>query len=158
MLQKFFSTALVAVALLVSITACKKSDDSSPATNSSTMTATVDGTAWTATTTSFKDSANIVSIVGYTGVLNAASSKAISLACPNRVGNYTLSGSAMDRIAAFTDGNTGYTTLFDSTSSGSINITAITASNVRGTFSFNCKELFGTAPKNVTNGSFNISK
>jgi len=158
MLQKFFSTALVAVALLVSFTSCKKSDDSTPAADiAAGMRATLDGTAWTANSAFFSDtSSNGLEIYGFTG--SGPSLKGFTLVCPKQAGTYSL----MNDTAATTPRSGVY---FESNSvwisnSGTLTITSLSSTNVKGTFSFNASGLLGgaTGTKAITSGSFNLNK
>lgn len=48
---------------------------------------------------------------------------------------------------------------YDDTVAGELVVTAITENKVKGTFSFSCKNVGGDqSVKNITNGSFNLSK
>ena len=158
MLHKLFTTALVAVAMIITISSCKKSDEttSTPA-PAAGMTATVAGASWTASSTIFSDTANTLQITGISGTTQI-NSKSISLICPKAIGSYTLSGTTFDKGANYTEGATAYSTILSSIGSGTINITSLSSTNVKGTFSFTGTEFGGTASKTITNGSFNITK
>ena len=158
MLQKFFSTALVAVALLVSISACKKSEDSTPAADiAAGMRATVGGAAWTANSAFFSDtSSNGLEIYGFTGL--GPSLKGFTLVCPKQAGTYSLindTTATAPRSGVYFEGNSLWIS-----NSGTLTITSLSSTNVKGTFSFTGSGFLGgaTGTKAITNGSFNITK
>jgi len=157
MLHKFFSTALVAVALLVSISACKKSEDSTPAADiAAGMRATVGGTAWTASTTLFSDTGSYLTISGITGL--TTSLKGVTLVCPKQTGTYSLTDdttASVPKGGAYFEGDKYWVS-----NTGTLTISSLSSTNVKGTFSFTGSGFLGgaTGTKAITNGSFNITK
>jgi hypothetical protein len=120
-----------------------------------TMTAQVNGSAWTATVVkrAFVNS-GLVTIQGSDGsriitiVARASAAGAYSLAVGNGIGHnalYTVISPAANWSTALTGGT------------GTITITAISATNVSGTFIFTAtSSVSGTAPAQITAGQFNL--
>ncbi len=132
------------------------SDDSNNPLSQGTMTATVDGVSYTAT-----------SVVGGTfGVFNVTGSElkgsttnTISISLPNLTGTGPIEiDGFLSGIAAYYTGNPNSVDYFNNgftASSGTVNITEFTATKVSGTFSFVATS--GTTTLNVTNGAFSLN-
>ncbi|WP_084017513.1 DUF6252 family protein [Moheibacter sediminis] len=151
---------------------CKSDDDggnAGPAAEG-TIVAKVDGT--TITTLEMVTFANLVSgtlsIQGNTG---GTSSKALTLLINgiDGVGTYPLGGGAniansasymeivVDMSNPMNTQTHTWQAPYDSSQAGEIKISEMTATHVKGTFSFSCKNVNGdNSVKNVTEGSFNI--
>ena len=156
MFQKLIPTLLLSLALLVTVSSCKKDDDDKPATPATKVgiNATVGGVAFSSTSTSFADSANTIEITGLSGP-----STSLSLEFKKATGTYN--------IADFTSGATGYYTTDQGfwiasgllAGTGTITVTSVSSTNAVGTFSFTAKPfLVGSGDKVVTNGTFNVTK
>jgi hypothetical protein len=158
MLQKFFSTALLAVALLVSITACKKSDDSTPSNEiAAGMKATVDGKVWSSTTTAFYDTVSHGTEIWGVNQIDSNSNIGFKFICPKQTGTYTFTNDIYNttKVALYFEGDN-----FWASNSGTLTITSLSSKNIKGTFSFAGSIVQGNANaiKTITNGSFNINK
>lgn len=94
-----------------------------------------------------------------------ASGKAIQLMITgNATGTYQISDSGISNIASYTEVNTSTFTSTtwaapyeNSGNVGSITITELTDTAVKGTFTFTGKNQSGADTKAVTNGSFNVN-
>jgi len=94
-----------------------------------------------------------------------ASGKAIQLMVTgNATGTYEISDSGISNIGSYTEVNlntmssvTWAAPYENSGVAGSITITELTDTNVKGNFSFMAKNQQGADTKNVTNGAFNVN-
>ena len=157
-----FRVALAALAL-VSVASCSDDDDDNNNTPAATtsMSWTVDGANATAVRVEAADSTTYLAVQGTTTASGAGN--AVVLAMPKKVGTYALSltpgatsAGALYATASATD-TTAYLGL-----TGSVVVTTYTASttkgasNAVGTFTFTAADFGGGAPKNLTNGKFNV--
>jgi hypothetical protein len=120
-----------------------------------TMTAQVNGSAWTATITkrAFTGGGGLITVQGQDGsnriitiVARAAAPGTYSLAIGNGLGHNALYTVAASSWSTLLQGGTGTFT-----------ITTFTTTQVTGTFSFTAiSNVSGTAPVQVTNGQFDL--
>lgn len=120
--------------------------------NNGSLSATVDGSSWSA--------ANVAAVrsSGFVGIGAGASDlSTISFAFPDHTGTFTVAGQDGTNASYITGGKT-WTATFGTGGSGTITVTALDASHVAGTFSFTAPGLSGgaTGTKTVTNGTFDI--
>lgn len=157
--------AATTVLSLVALGACSssKKDDVAPTTPVG-LSWTVDGAAVSTTTVQSQKGGSTVSIAG-TATSGGGTVSYLSLQIPNAMGTYAFSSSALaSGTYSFTLGTTtavyyagtlpaaaGMYTL----GAGTIVVTALTATNVTGTFSFTGIGPAG-AGKAITNGTFNV--
>ena len=133
-----------------------------------TMSATIDGTRWTATSplgsaSSFGGSQGVASISGLaTGATPFTPGLFISISAPLAVGTYTLNGSTfvsfslMDGLALRWAAEP-----FRTGASGTLTLTAASATRLTGTFSFTAvATTSGLSPetRTVTNGTFDVTQ
>lgn len=155
------ATGLLALTILAACSSSKK-DDPNP-TPTTGMSWTADGGAQTTTTLQSQKFQSSISVAGT--VPNGNSPLYLSLEFPNAVGTYTLSSTAAASATYVTNagssgpgmayyaGATGFGTV---TGAGTIVVTALTATNVQGTFTFTGINTNTGASKSVTNGTFNV--
>ncbi|MBL7997434.1 MAG: hypothetical protein JNL32_02235 [Candidatus Kapabacteria bacterium] len=150
---------LVACSLLLVIAGCKSETNTVTGTTfTPEMSATVDGTSWTAI------APQVISQGGITvmsGVNVEGRVISISLNGISATGTYPLGGLLNQRVGTLTLGTTPadiYTTpiltLADSTS-GSLVVTTYSGGQMQGTFSFRATNTAG-ASKSVASGKFNL--
>ena len=151
------------VVALASVSACSSSNTPTDPTPARGLAWTVDGAAMSTTTVQSQTGSNTVSVAGT--ITNGSTSSYLSLEIPNAVGTYTFSSVA--RASATYSINSGTTNavyyagaLPSSTGqstigAGTIVVTALTATNVTGTFTFTGIGP-GGASKSITNGTFNV--
>jgi hypothetical protein len=120
--------------------------------NNGSMSATVDGSGWTARSVAATKTAGFVGVGG-----GASDGSTIAFAFPDHTGTFTVAGQDGTN-ASYTAGGKSWNAVFGSGGSGTITVTALDASHVAGTFSFTAPGLSGgaTGTKTVTNGTFNI--
>ena len=162
-----FSTTLpraAALLLFTALTACSsgKKDDPDPA-PAKGMSWTADGTAQTTTTLQSQKFQSSISVAGT--VPGGTSPLYLSLEFPNAVGTYTF-GPAVAATATYTTSNSpngmsatyfaGATGSGTVMGAGTIVVTAITATNVQGTFTFTGINGATGSAKSVSNGTFNV--
>lgn len=147
---------LTVISALVISAACGGSTSTSP-TNTKTnpprsMSATVDGTAWTATTVGGSVTNGIAILVGG----NATQSVGISFV--PTVGTQTMTPTGIV-IGQVTIGAQAWQTTGAAGSSGSVTVTSASATRVVGTFSFTAPPLGGgsAAARQVTAGVFDVT-
>ena len=152
----------VALSLLIGLAACSSGQKSDPKPTTATgMSWTADGTNQTTMTL---QSQKFSSSIYVAGTVPASSNPPyLSLEFPNAVGTYTFSPTAAASAtyvastggtsAAYFAGATGSGTV---TGAGTIVVTALTATNVQGTFTFTGINANTGASKSVTNGTFNV--
>ena len=142
---------------LVAFSSSKKADPT-PTTG---MSWTADGTTQTTTTLQSQKFSSSISVAG---TIPASSNPIyLSLEFPNAVGTYTFSPTAA--ASATYVANTGGTSMpyyagasgsGTVTGAGTIVVTALTATNVTGTFTFTGINANTGASKSITNGTFNV--
>jgi hypothetical protein len=119
---------------------------------SHSMSATVDGSSWSAQAAAAQRSN------GFVGVGASASDlSTISFAFPDHTGTFQVA-SQDGTNASFISSGKSWTAAFGTGGSGTISVTTLTATRVTGTFSFTAPALTGgaTGNKTVTNGTFDI--
>jgi hypothetical protein len=158
-LYKVFFMALLAVS--IGLASCNKDDDDNPdpGNNNSngTMTASVDGADFDATLTVQGTLDNGVFVVA--GNNGNAQQIQITLNGVSAAGTYQIGGSATNpNMGLYVDGPSAeqsYTTIVG-VGSGTAEITELTDTSAKGTFSFNARNTAGDVV-NVTDGSFEVS-
>ena len=153
-----------ALLLLMGFAACSSSKKDDPmATPTPGMSWAVDGTTQATTTLQSQKFQASISVAGT--IPASANPTFLSLEFPNAVGTYTLgptaaasatyvaSSSSSSPSTAYYAGATGSGTV---TGAGTIVVTALTATNVQGTFTFTGINANTGNAKSVTNGTFNV--
>ncbi|WP_298554068.1 DUF6252 family protein [uncultured Algibacter sp.] len=167
---------LVMIGSLLTFTSCSSSDDGGSDGNaaSGTLTANIGGVSFQSMEISSK--ATLASAGGINNLIIIASNSdgnafAITISGYAGEGTYDITGASLGNVVATyteTDVNLSNPTAstteiwqapYDNTKVGSVSISEETNSNVKGTFSFMCKNVNGdNSIKDVTSGSFNLSK
>lgn len=120
--------------------------------NNGSMSATVDGSGWSASNVAATRTA------GFVGVgAGASDASTISFAFPDHTGTFTVGGQDGTN-ASYISGGKSWSAVFGSGGSGTITVTTLSATRVAGTFSFVAPASAGgaTGSKTITNGSFDI--
>lgn len=120
--------------------------------NNGSLSATVDGSGWTARTVAATRTS------GFVGVgAGASDASTIAFAFPDHTGTFTVAGQDGTN-ASYYSGGKSWTAAFGTGGSGAITVTTLSATRVSGTFSFVAPATAGGAAgnKTVTNGSFDI--
>ena len=149
--------------LFASIAACSSSKKDDPAPPTAGMSWTADGTSQTTTTL---QSQKFQSSVSVAGTIPASSNPTyLSLEFPNAVGTYTF-GPAVAASATYVTNNgpngmsagyfAGATGSGTVAGAGTIVVTALTATNVQGTFTFTGINAATGSAKSISNGTFNV--
>ncbi|GAA4893012.1 hypothetical protein GCM10023311_16840 [Flaviramulus aquimarinus] len=166
----------VMVGSLLTITSCSKSDDGGGGGSaaSGTLVANVGGASFQSMEIS--SSATLANAGGITNLVIIASNSdgnafAITIFGYTGEGTYDISGASLEGVTASyteTDVNLSnpqastteiWQAPYDDTKVGSISVSEETDSNVKGTFSFKCKNVNGDGSiKDVIEGSFDLSK
>lgn len=160
-----FSTMLpraAALLLLTGLAACSSSKKDAPTPAPAPgISWTVDGTTQATTTLQSQQFQATISVAGT--VPGGTSPTYLSLEFPNAVGTYAFSPTAAASATyatssggtntAYYAGATGTGTV---TGAGTIVVTARTATNVQGTFTFTGINANTGAAKSITNGTFNV--
>ncbi|WP_310392321.1 DUF6252 family protein [Hymenobacter sp.] len=146
---RYFRT-LAALAAITSLGACSKDDPKPNPTDAVGMSWTVDGTNVTANTAVAQASGNDVIIGGATSATGG-----VFLEVPKTAGTYTLTSMSAQSASYVVTPTQGASKIYDSTS-GSIVVSSVSATNIIGTFTFTGTESGGTATKTLTNGKFNV--
>ena len=147
--------AAAALLALSSLVACsKKSDDPAVPVTPVGMSWTADGAAVTAASTQKSVSSTRYTFTG--SFASAAGSSSVQLQMPNAAGTYLIA--AGGNASALYSASVGTTATLYASTSGTITVTSVTATNVTGTFDFVGRDAFGgtTNTKTVSNGKFNI--
>ena len=154
-------TLQTSIAVLMFAIGCGGSSSSGPTGtttigNGNTMSATIDGKAWSSPTPSGTYKNNIVSIAGIDLGITSAVSLASGVTGP---GSYSLGvGNQLAGSAIVTKGGQGWASALQG-GSGTLVFTTLTANHVVGTFSFTAVAASGgaTGTVSVTNGKFDIT-
>jgi len=165
MLNKLLSAALLSMVVLTTFSGCKKSDDTAvtPSTSNERFTVTIDGIVFTPPTSSFFYTNDTVVVSG-TESTPTKRGKTVTLSFPKALGTYTVASSSKTVFSYAKDSTSAYLAAkFSSMAilgSGTVNVTAVSSNNVKGTFSFTAVSFFGPTSADVTatNGSFNITQ
>ena len=150
MMLSFRSFRIAATVLaFTSLAACSKDKDETPApADAKGMSWTVDGSNVTALSTQSTAAGTDVLLGG------ATATGGIFLSLPKTAGTYALS-STSDASAIYVVSSGQSSQTYDSTS-GSIVVSSVSATNITGTFTFTGTLMGGTATKTLTNGKFNV--
>ncbi len=166
---KQFVLLLTSISLLT-FSSCSSSDDGGDAgaAASGTIAAKIDGQDFTSL--KITSQASVVTAGGQTTITlqGNTSSQAINMVINayDGVGTYQLSDDNVFIIASYIEPNVNspldskiWSAPFqDSGTVGSIKISEETDTNIKGTFSFTCKNTNDGTTKDVTEGSFNLEK
>ena len=147
---------------LASASACSSANNKDPdPTPTRGLTWSVDGGALSTTTLQSQKGSGTISVAGTNSSGTTASY--LSLEIPNAVGTYTFSPTSTASATYST--TTGSTTAVyyagpssggTVTGGGTVVVTALTATNVTGTFTFTGINPNTGAAKSITNGTFNV--
>lgn len=147
----FLSMFAIATFSLV-ITSCKKDETEVENPPTATMSATIDGVAWTA------DQSGCTVINGVTGVAGTqAQGQTITITVSKfKEGGYSLYYESQVNVGIVTDGNVSYTTNSDQACNGQMYISEINTndSTISGNFYFKAYSPFGKGFIEVTDGVF----
>jgi hypothetical protein len=153
-----------ALFLLTTLAACSSSKKDDPTPDPAGISWTVDGGTVSTTTTQSQQSSGLISIAGT--VANGSASSYLSLQIPNAVGTYTFGTSSLASATYSTTSGTNSVVYYAGPlplstgqtviGSGTIVVTALTATNVKGTFSFTGNSIAYSTSKAITNGTFNV--
>ncbi|MBJ6111426.1 hypothetical protein JAO73_20565 [Hymenobacter sp. BT523] len=158
-LRSFFSRAALLVAL-TSLAACSSSKKDDPAAAPTReMSWTADGATLKTTTLQSQKFSNTLSVAGTV----PGSATFLSLEFPNAVGTYTF-GPNSNATAAYTASSGGTVGVYFAgatgsgtvTGAGTIVVTALSATEVTGTFTFTGINPNTGASKSVSNGKFSV--
>jgi len=170
-LQNITKTLLIATSFFA-VASCSKDDDNNnqvPVTpvpaNTSFVTATVDGAAFTSIlfgtsiASASRSGSGDMTLIQVLGSNFSADNIALNLLGITTTGTYTIDPSLDGSVMAFTPGSGGvsYSTGECSGSGGTLIVTAIDNTKIEGTFSFTGKDVDNcesSATKTVTNGTF----
>ncbi len=140
----------------MTFTACKKDDDGNGV-GGGTLTATIDGTAWTAgLAVVANNNSGLVTITG-----SDMGGKQLQLIVHNvtATGTFNLGGTMTNqshgRWTAAPTADQTYTNMMG-LGSGTVEFTELSATGAKGTFAFTAENSAGTTV-NVTNGSFSVT-
>jgi Family of unknown function (DUF6252) len=159
--QLGLATGLLALTTLAACSSSKK-DEPKP-TPTTGMSWTADGAAQTTATLQSQKFQSSIYVAGT--VPNGNSPLYLSLEFPNAVGTYTFSPTAVASATYVTNagssgpgmayyaGTTGFGTV---TGAGTIVVTALTATNVQGNFTFTGINANTGASKSITSGTFSV--
>ena len=144
---------LASGALAATVLAGGCSDDETGNNNDNSLSATIDGTAFTATTVQGTYSSNLLAFSGLNGTTS------VTFAVPNvtATGTFQL-GVGQAGIAQVNVGTQNWTTALTG-GTGSLTVTALSSSEATGTFTFSAPATTSTGAtgtKAVTSGSFTI--
>lgn len=144
-MKKLFFTSLVFAAFTLVVSSCSKSSDSSSSSSSYSMTATVNGSAWSATNvTATENTIGGNDNLSITGLTSSNSTITLSIIGYSSPTTYSISPGSNGGMYSVS-GTSGLTASI----SGSITITSKTTTAVQGTFSFTCMD-----STKVTSGTF----
>lgn len=138
---------------LATLASCSKKDDATPtpAADAQGMSWTVDGSNATTTTAAAQvTSGNIVTLFGATG-----NTGGVILDVPKTAGTYTITSTSDASATYLVTPSTGASQSYDATT-GTLVVSAVSATNISGTFTFTGAASSGTATKALTNGKFNV--
>ncbi|KPK87791.1 MAG: hypothetical protein AMS27_01285 [Bacteroides sp. SM23_62_1] len=144
--KKLLSVIIPLVIFGLVYSGCKKDDDDD---GSSTMTATIEGSSWSATSFAFNISGNNTSIVGWKDNEYVS----ITLVDATTTGNYDV-GISNPSTGAYS--NDGQSTFYVSRQ-GYVNVTEYTDLRIKGTFEFLAVKATTQDTVLVDNGAFDVS-
>lgn len=136
----------------VAIAACSDSTPTQTETQGSSMKATINGSAWTASVAAATKVQTATTILG-----TALDGSRIQLVLSNvtATGDYSL---GLQHVAIYTNATDTYTTQYSSGSAGTAKVTTLDATHIAGSFSFTAETVPGsgsTKTVTVTSGTFN---
>lgn len=134
---------------LTSLAACSSKNDPTPS-DPAGMSWTVDGNSVTATSAVTQAMGTTVTVAGATGDTGG-----VFLDVPKTTGTYALSSTSNESATYIITPSQGASQVYESTS-GSIVVSSVSATNISGTFTFTGTLSGGTAAKMLTNGKFNV--
>ena len=155
---------LLSIAFLASAVGCGGSDSNgvtnpNPQQSAGTMSARIDGAAWTASVVTVAVNTNGLIISGA-----STSSTGVAVGASRLLGTGTQTfgtGTNFNALATMTTGTQSWsaTGIQGSNSSGSVTLTTLTATRAVGTFTFTAAALAGgaTGTKVVTSGVFDVT-
>ncbi len=138
---------------MILIGSCNKNDDDNPVAGNGSMSLTVDGSSWTASLS--VQAVNTNGVINVTGSDSQAKQAAVVLYNVTSTGTYQIGPANPSNMLRWTEG-VGQTDTYTANGiigSGTVTITELTSSNIKGTFSFTGYNTAGTT-KAVTNGKF----
>lgn len=157
-------STLAAVTLLAALAACGGDGPTSPPETDGAVTATVDGQAWSSTSSiALNTGEGFVSVGGNAGTTGNATN--LTIAFPAAVGTHVIpDATGMNMNFIIYQPNQLWQALAMGTTlggvgTGSVTVTTLNAERVIGTFSFVAPAAASseaTGTKTVTNGSFNV--
>jgi len=160
-------SAILLMVFSITLNSCNKTEDvvSTLPTTTAGMTATVDGASFSSLNGGVTILGNNCIISGSAIVNNVANT--ITLNCPNALGTYPITSSGTVNFASIVVGGavnpltyTTYSNIGGQGGSGTITISSLTVSKMKGTFSFIAKPSVGstaTGQKVITNGIFDLT-
>jgi len=166
-MKKSYLIALTILLTGVLTFSCKSDDDGGGGggASSGTITAKVDGTTVTTIelTTAAQISGGALMITGNDGGSSTNKAFSLSITSLDGTGTYPIGGGAnVFNVASYVETNVSdpmnaqiWQAPYDDTQVGEINISELSDSHVKGTFSFHAKNADGNI-KNITEGSFNV--
>lgn len=153
-----------ALLLLAGLAACSSSKKDDPTPDPMGLSWTVDGGNVSTTTTQSQKSNSLITVAGT--VASGSTSSYLSLQIPNAVGTYTFGASSLASATYSTTSGSNSTVYYAGPlplstgqtviGSGTIVVTALTATNVKGTFTFSGSNINSNTSKAITNGTFNV--
>jgi hypothetical protein len=166
--KNLFSLILIMMVAVSSLSVSCKSDDDGggdgPAA-SGTITAKVDGSSVTTIemTTAAQLSGGSLMVTGNDGGSSLNKAFVLTITSVDGTGTYPIGGGAnIFNVASYIETEVNsldvvtWQAPYDDSEVGEINITELTDSHVKGTFSFQAKNADGNI-KNITEGSFNVN-
>lgn len=129
------------------------------------MSWTVDGAAVSTTSLQSQKNGTTVSLIGTLNPGSAANARVVTLEFPLAVGNYALGPNSVAGFATYSTSVGSTPTVYYTginpnaptlVGTGTIVVSALTATNVTGTFTFTGVNTTATASKAITNGTFNV--
>lgn len=145
----FFLFSLLAI---ISISSCKKSDDTNPVTGNGSISLSYDGTAWSATLA--VQAINSNGVINVTGSDSDAHQAAVTLLGVSSPGTYEITSLSGNQLR-WTEGLGSNDTYSANgiVGSGSIVVDEISDTHIKGTFSFQGQNTNG-GTRSITNGKF----
>jgi len=160
--MKIARTLLLFASVLgvVSLSSCKKDKKNPTPAATGTMTVTIDGnlTSFSKYTNVITGSVNDVNFTAIEGIASDGSSFSVTVNGTLTAGETFTSNDpdpGNEPELLYVSGNNSYMNGFDNPSVN-VKITAISSTNIQGTFSGTIKEFTSGAPKVVTEGKFNV--
>lgn len=153
-------TVVVLPLSVLALAACSSKKDDPAAQPTPGMSWTVDGATVKTTNLQTQKNGTTLSVAG-TQDLSSASAAYVSLEIPTAVGTYTFSPTATasavysagsPRMVYYAGSNSGNTVI----GAGTIVVTALSSTNITGTFTFTGIESTTGASKSITSGTFNV--